>query len=503
MRIIVPVGIILLVCAARIIPGPRVVDDAFITFRYAQNLLDGHGFVYNPGELVLGTTTPLFGLLMAGLRAITGQSIPFPWLALITSTIAESITCLLLLRLGKKLGYGTAGLAAALIWAVHPYSVTFAIGGMETSVFVLLLTAAGLAHVEKRRSVAAFCAGFALLTRPDAALLVVLLASDRLIGIFRRNEEKPTGGEILAFLLPVSAWYGFAWFYYGSPLPHSITAKMGAYQLSENAALIRLLQHYALPFTGSEWLGTAGIAVGLVIYPVLFLLGSRPAITKIPAVWPLVVYPWAYLAAYAIPNPLIFRWYLTPPLPMLIFFLLIGAERVLRGVHVLAERPFLYKSTIGFFLFLFPLACIFSAWSPRMDHGSSAPAPSMAWTKLEILYEQAAEIVNSHWKTGDVVAAGDVGVLGWETRASILDLVGLNSPITGNYFPLDQSKYVINYAVPADLVMDMHPEFVVVLEVYIRKTLLKDPRFVKEYQLLEKIPTDFYGSDGMLIYQKN
>jgi hypothetical protein len=127
----------------------------------------------------------------------------------------------------------------------------------------------------------------------------------------------------------------------------------------------------------------------------------------------------------------------------------------------------------------------------------------MAWTKLEILYEQAAEIVNSHWKTGDVVAAGDVGVLGWETRASILDLVGLNSPITGNYFPLDQSKYVINYAVPADLVMDMHPEFVVVLEVYIRKTLLKDPRFVKEYQLLEKIPTDFYGSDGMLIYQKN
>jgi hypothetical protein len=34
------------------------VDDAFITFRYAENLAAGNGFVYNLGEKVLGTTTP-------------------------------------------------------------------------------------------------------------------------------------------------------------------------------------------------------------------------------------------------------------------------------------------------------------------------------------------------------------------------------------------------------------------------------------------------------------
>jgi len=34
-------------------------DDAYITFRYAQNLAAGLGFVYNAGERVLGTTTPL------------------------------------------------------------------------------------------------------------------------------------------------------------------------------------------------------------------------------------------------------------------------------------------------------------------------------------------------------------------------------------------------------------------------------------------------------------
>jgi len=36
------------------------VDDAFITFRYAANIANGNGLVYNLGERVLGTSTPLF-----------------------------------------------------------------------------------------------------------------------------------------------------------------------------------------------------------------------------------------------------------------------------------------------------------------------------------------------------------------------------------------------------------------------------------------------------------
>ena len=151
MRKYLPVLIVVLALTARFLPGPRVIDDAYITFRYARNLLQGQGLVYNPGELVLGTTTPLFSLMMAGMSAVTNQQVPYPWLALVTSAIADSLTCLLLLRLGKTTKFPLAGLAAALIWAVHPYSVTFAIGGMETSLFVLFLIAAGVSHLEKRR----------------------------------------------------------------------------------------------------------------------------------------------------------------------------------------------------------------------------------------------------------------------------------------------------------------------------------------------------------------
>ena len=38
------------------------VDDAFITFRYAENLAHGNGLVYNLGERLLGASTPLFTL---------------------------------------------------------------------------------------------------------------------------------------------------------------------------------------------------------------------------------------------------------------------------------------------------------------------------------------------------------------------------------------------------------------------------------------------------------
>jgi hypothetical protein len=503
MRRYLPALIVLLALAARLIPGPRVVDDAYITFRYARNLIEGQGLVYNPGEAVLGTTTPLFSLIMAGLGAIGGSQASYPWMALLVSAAADSLTCLLLLRLGRTGGFEKAGLAAAFIWAVHPYAVTFAIGGMETSLFVFLLLAAGIAHLEQRRVPAALCAALALVTRPDAAILVGLLVLDRLWGILHRKEAWPGVAEGLAFVLPLAAWYGFAWIYYGSPLPHSITAKMAAYRLGEHAAFIRLLQHYSQPFMGNHLTGPAGVMLGLVIFPVLVLLGARPVLKKIPSAWPLVLYPWFYLLVFSLPNPLIFRWYLTPPLPMYILIVLAGIERLIRGLPFTASLPRRQKWAAAILMFALPLASLLSEWVITPDHGNRTPCPDMAWTKLEDLYSRAADVVLRDWQPGDVVAAGDVGMLGWKTRAPILDLVGLNSPLAGHYYPLPAEKYVINYAIPADLILDARPAYVVVLEVYGRETIFKEERFKQQYNLLEKIPTDFYGSDGLLVYEIN
>jgi hypothetical protein len=76
------------------------------------------------------------------------------------------------------------------------------------------------------------------------------------------------------------------------------------------------------------------------------------------------------------------------------------------------------------------------------------------------------------------------------------------SPVAAGYFPLDQSLYVINYAIPPRLIADQQPDWVVLLEVYGRKGLLLDSAFVASYALVERVPTDIYGSEGMLIYRR-
>ena len=81
----------------------------------------------------------------------------------------------------------------------------------------------------------------------------------------------------------------------------------------------------------------------------------------------------------------------------------------------------------------------------------------------------------------------------------ILDTVGLVTPETAHYYPADPAIYVINYAIPADLVLALDPDFVVILEVYGRRRL-PDPRFQARYRLLEKFETDVYGTDGMLVF---
>ncbi len=46
------------------------VDDAYITFRYAHNIIAGHGPVFNVGERVEGFTSPFHLLLSVGMLLV-------------------------------------------------------------------------------------------------------------------------------------------------------------------------------------------------------------------------------------------------------------------------------------------------------------------------------------------------------------------------------------------------------------------------------------------------
>ncbi len=546
----------------RLLPGERLVDDAYITFRYARNLINGLGFVYNPGERVLGTSTPLYTLLLAGLSLLfrTGN---FPALSIWLNALADGLNCALLLPLGEAIsGRRRVGIAAGFLYALAPYSVTFAIGGMETSVFVLLLILTALFYLQGQM-IWAFTASLALLTRPDALIFIGPIALDyavrwllslRSLGVFRISYHiSHTPGYairdtdyglritdysclklILLFLAPLLPWLIFAAFYFGSPIPQSIAAKTAAYQLTPEAGLVRLWQHYSTPFFENVALeksplgairvplGDAGIPLanfwplpGIILYLFLYLIGWRSFIKRDTRAIALGAYPLLYFAAFALANPLIFRWYLTPPLPFYFLLLLTGLSTILtasqdEGQRMTDERRKTIDAIVlrlSSIVHPFTAICLFfalltaSAWTLTPDHGPQRPAPEMAWFKLEEIYTQIGRELGPAAEPETVIAAGDIGALGYFSNARILDTLGLVSPPASAYYPLPADQLIINYAISAELIIDQQPDYVVFLEVYGRRTLLTAPRFLADYTLREKIPTDIYGSDGLLIYQ--
>lgn len=484
---------------ARIVPGPRVIDDAYITFRYARNLAAGHGLVFNPGQAVLGTTTPLYSAILAVLSVpFGGANAPFPEIAWILNALIAAACCLLLIKLGSLLGSQSAGYATALVWAVAPMPVTFAIGGMETSLTIALVVAAFYLYHKDRPTAGALAASLSLLARPDALLFVGPLGVERVRQLFSgeaswREDLRGLGREVLAFAFPVAAWGIFAWATYGSPLTNSVSAKSQAYRLPADAALIRLLQHYATPFFGQETFGIPWIGVGLFLFPVLFGLGTIFSLRSQPSAWPLFASVWLYFAVFAAANPLIFRWYLAPPLPFYFLGIFLGGRRLSRDLG--NPAPMVLLASLAMLLTL-------RAWTLQPDHGPSRPAPKMAYIELELLYEDIARDLKEDIGPAETLGAADIGALGYVTGARVLDTLGLISPKAMTYYPADPKYYVINYAIPPELIEKLQPDYLVILEVYGRSSLLVDPQFVRDYRLERTVPTDIYGSNGMLIFSR-
>ncbi|MCC7359368.1 MAG: hypothetical protein IT317_07820 [Anaerolineales bacterium] len=489
-----------LAIGARLLPTPRTIDDAFITFRYARNLVAGAGFVYNLGERVLGTTTPLYTLLLAALAGLSGSE-NYPWLALLVNSLADALTCGLLAALGRRLtGRRAVGLAAALLWAVAPMSVTFAIGGMETSVCILGLTATAWAYLTGRPRWTAAAAALTLLTRPDAALLIAPLLLDWVARSLRARAIPWAAVGLFAGVL--APWVIFAVLYFGSPWPHSLAAKALAYRLQPTEAAVRLLQHYGTPFFEDALCGPRWPLVGVTLYLALSIIGGLAMIRREPRAWLVALYPWLYGVVFAAANPLIFRWYLAPPLPFYYLTILAGLNALAHDLARALRLP-AGAARAGWGLpALAACALLLNGWTLRPDHGPQSPAPKMAWHQLELYYTRLGQELARRVTPRTVIAAGDVGALGYYSNARILDTVGLMSPEATAYYPLPADQYVINYAMPAQLILAARPDFVVLLEVYGRRSLLPDPDFQAAYALEQTAPTDIYGSRGLLVYHR-
>lgn len=511
---IVLLSVMALAIVARLIPSPRTIDDAFITFRYSRNIVDGSGFVYNPGTRTLGTTTPLYTLLMASIGALTGSG-AYPWFALIVNALADAATAALLGWLAFRLT-GRLVLAAVLgvLWSISPMSVTFAVGGMETSVALLWQVAAFALVLGRRERAAAAVAALAILTRIDTVIWVgPLLAHQawthwRASRGARRWHQRLPWPSWAVFGAVLAPWYAFSWAYFGTLLSRSLSAKSVAYVVDGLQATTRLLQHIATPFLDHETLGVPGIVIGIVLYPALAGVGTLFVAKQHARLLPWMLYPWLYVIAFSVINPLIFRWYLAPLLPAYFLAIVLGVWALADSITTALKRPRALPVALGV-IGLALAGLSLNAWTLHPDHGPDRPAPSMAWHEIELHYREMGELLRDEYgvTAGTTVAAGDIGAVGYYSRAHIVDTVGLVTPELSAYYPLDRAWLVDgeNYAVPPAIVFDTQPDYIVFMEMFVRNGLMSETyrdAFVALYDQERFIPTDFYGN-GMLLYKKH
>jgi hypothetical protein len=152
-------------------------DDAFISFRYAQNLIDGLGLVYNAGERVEGYTNLLWTLAVAaGMAAGWDPLAVASWLGIACYAGLAWTLWRASLRRARAHGLACVPLAACVVLVSDDFH-EWATGGLETMLFTWLATAALLgsrAAAESRQkalSAGALCS-LLLLTRPDGLLFV-------------------------------------------------------------------------------------------------------------------------------------------------------------------------------------------------------------------------------------------------------------------------------------------------------------------------------------------
>jgi arabinofuranosyltransferase len=202
-----------------------------ISFRYASNVLDGHGPVFNAGERVQGFTHPLWLVFLTAGLAIAREPLYIVVAlggALTAITIAAVV--LLIFRLAAA-DVAKAG-AVALVWVLALVSsqswLDFQTGGLENPLTHLLLA---MVVIEVFRStgprlfVLTLLASLLWLTRPDSAFLLAPLGAVVAFECWRTRQYLPFLG-----LAPALAWLLLARAYYGDFLPNTADAKVGVYE---------------------------------------------------------------------------------------------------------------------------------------------------------------------------------------------------------------------------------------------------------------------------------
>lgn len=210
-------------------------DDAMISMRYARNLAEGHGLVWNGGEKVEGYSNFLWTLLMSGVHALGFSDTGAPLAMMVIGALILLATTFVVGRICRAVAPGrelARGVAMALTAGFYPL-IYWTLGGLEVGLAALLIATGVLPALRLEAAWSARTVGAlalvlaaAALTRDDLLLpvaIIVLYAAWRVPAPARRR----TIAVLVAVVgLAVAGHLAFRLAYYGDALPNTYYLKL-------------------------------------------------------------------------------------------------------------------------------------------------------------------------------------------------------------------------------------------------------------------------------------
>jgi hypothetical protein len=270
------------------------IDDAFITFTYARNVVDYGTWGFLPDRTSNTATSPLNVLVLALFALVTDSIID----AAVWATAAELALLFVFLRLAGRFLFGGWTFAAFGFAAFAANPLLLSTIGLESLLFVACGVAGFYYFVSERWRSLAVALGLLTLTRADGALLSVVL-----IGLLPSSRSVKLRCAALYVLLLVP-WYVFSWVHLGSVWPDTLKIKMGQAAwgpgMTFHEGLLMYLRAYPLELAASFW----PVLLGL-----LAVRQGTPIVRRAAAA--LIVYGVGHYAAYSLLRVPPYHWYYT------------------------------------------------------------------------------------------------------------------------------------------------------------------------------------------------
>ncbi len=438
-------------------------DDAWIFQTYARNLAMGKGWVYVPGRPSAGATAPLWVMLQVPGVWLRMAPLAWPWLwgggALLGLAWLGAAAWTHWAPPEARSWAWAAGLLLAWEW----HLVWAALSGMETLLFTLgalsvVFGATFAAQTERvseaRWGTLGLLVGVLIWLRPEAILLLVAIGWAVLVR-YRRHRKAvlPVMLSIgVGVAFPLALYLGFNRALGGAWWPNTFYAKQTEYaMLAATPWWTRAARVLTPVLVGAAALTMPGLLLGAWV-----AVRQRRWAWFAGPLWALthwVVYTWRLPVGYQHGR------YALPTLPIWLLWGLWGlAYAWARQRHRLWLRAWWF-SVLGLTLGFLPL-------------GAQAYARDVAVIESQMV--ETARWVATHTGPTEVVAAHDIGALGYFAQRPLVDLAGLVSP--------EVIPYLGNPAALATWVREQRPKVLVA--------------FVGDYPALERDCVVVFRAEG-------